>query len=256
MVGIILLEDLEDEIVKDGAVSHVREAVEVAAGGDTPGDELERDHLYVPCPEGGAVDVFHEVGAYAVSLEQFEDVASRSRGRGRLAFEHVVLGTVTSGDVIHADNVDLERVLSRLDALGLALVDRAPELGVEPDGLDLGDDCSQLLWVWFEWVVCGGRGDDFIDNGVEAVGTHTAVDHINSGGQALDADFRVQTVRVFLGRQGDTEDRRERLAQQERPNRTRQCRRPTRTADVGVGVVTGPGDVITQFFRVPVRRDG
>ena len=61
MVGVVLLEDFEDEVGQDGAVGDVGMPVKETASGDPPSDELERDHLDLARPERDCVELLEEV---------------------------------------------------------------------------------------------------------------------------------------------------------------------------------------------------
>ena len=69
MVGVILLEDFEDEISKDGAVGDVGVPVEETASGDPSGDEFERDHLDIARPEGDWVELLDEMGGHTIGVQ-------------------------------------------------------------------------------------------------------------------------------------------------------------------------------------------
>jgi len=69
MVGVILLEDFEDEISKDGAVGDVGVPVEETASGDPSRDEFERDHLDIARPEGDWVELLDEMGGHTIGVQ-------------------------------------------------------------------------------------------------------------------------------------------------------------------------------------------
>ncbi len=100
MVGIVLLEHLEHEILEEEAVRRIRKAVPVAAGGVTPCDQLERDHVHAPRPEGNRVYLRHEVSRDILLPEQPEDVAGGLRRGSAFALEQVALVAVSGGDVV------------------------------------------------------------------------------------------------------------------------------------------------------------